>query len=313
MYSAPGKWNMSKCTNSTCGLLWLNPMPVEEDLWKIYVNYYTHGTQGKYTFDFIRKIENKYYEHEYGYKNLEKPNSALPGWLVKLFPTEKAELDFRILGLEANEGGKLLDIGCGNGHLIKRLSNMGWDVEGMDFDPVAVEYCKSQGLNARSGNFFDMNYPSNYYDAVTMSHVIEHVPDPAKTLKEVYRILKPGGTLVMETPNSDSWIYNDIMQEEWLHLHPPAHIIIFNSENMKTLVESVNFEIKKLNTNVRNDAWTYSIGRLWKTDINKTFEGAKPGKGLLIKGKLIQLLGWLKLQFNSKSGGELYIKCTKPR
>tara|TARA_B100000508_G_scaffold121389_1_gene103033 strand:+ start:10924 stop:11979 length:1056 start_codon:yes stop_codon:yes gene_type:complete len=313
MYSAPGKWDMSKCSNSACQMLWLNPMPNNDELWKIYVEYYTHRSVGKYTFDFIRKIENKYYESAYGYKNLEKLNSLLPGFVVNLFPTEKAELDFRIMGLDACESGKMLDIGCGNGHLIKRLAKMGWEVEGMDFDPMAVEYCKSQGLNAKSGDFFELNYPSDYYDAVTLSHVIEHVPDPKKTIREVFRILKPGGKIVMETPNSKSWMYTDLFQSEWLHLHPPAHIHVFNLSNLKQIVLESGFEVEVANSNVRNDAWVYAMGKMFQTNKQITYEGVKPKKSLLIMGKVKQLLGWFKLGMDPESGGELYIKAIKPK
>jgi|TARA_B110000240_G_C13451305_1_gene432622 2-polyprenyl-3-methyl-5-hydroxy-6-metoxy-1,4-benzoquinol methylase len=313
MFKAPGKWSMSKCDNSSCGLLWLNPMPNDDELWKIYVEYYTHGSEGKYTFDFIRKIENKYYELAYGYKNLEKPSSPLPGFIVNLFPTEKSELDFRILGLDAKEGGKMLDIGCGNGHLIKRLMKMGWDVEGMDFDPVAVEYCNSQGLNAKAGDFFELNYPSNYYDAVTMSHVVEHVPDPAKTLKEIFRILKPGGKVVMATPNSDSWMYTDLFQGDWLSLHPPAHIHIFNLDNLGKAATDAGFKLEMAATTIRNDGWVYAVSKMLKRNNRFAFGTEKPSKPLIIKGKLMQLMGWFKLGMDNKSGGELYIKGIKPK
>jgi len=313
MFKAPGKWEMSKCVNASCGLLWLNPMPNDDELWKIYVEYYTHGSEGKYTFDFIRNIENKYYELAYGYRNLDKPNSILPGFIVNLFPTEKSELDFRILGLDAVPGGKMLDIGCGNGHLIKRLMKMGWNVEGMDFDPVAVEYCKSLGLNAKAGDFFELNYPSDYYDAVTLSHVIEHVPNPAKTLTEIFRILKPGGKVVMATPNSDSWLYTDVFKENWLSLHPPAHIHIFNLDNLGDLVKNAGFELKKAKTTVRNDGFVYAASTMLKQSNKFAFGREKPSMPINILGKFLQLLGWFKLGTNPKLGGELFIMGVKPK
>lgn len=311
MFKAPGTWEMSKCSNRSCQLLWLNPMPNDDELWKIYVEYYTHSGEGKYTFDFIRKIENNYYEIQYGYKNLKKSLSKFFGNLVYLFPTERAELDFRVLGLNALENGKVLDIGCGNGHLIKRLAKMGWDVEGMDFDPVAVEYCNQQGLNARAGDFFELNYPSNTYDAVTMSHVIEHVPDPLKTLKEIHRILKPGGKIVMATPNSESWMYTDLFKGDWLSLHPPAHIHIFNLKNLSKVVTDVGFKLGTAKTTTRNDGWVYSVSTMLKRNNRFAFGNEKPSKGLIIKGKFMQLLGWFKLGLDRKSGGELYVQGIK--
>lgn len=311
MFKAPGVWEMSKCQNAVCGMMWLNPMPNDDELWKIYVEYYTHGSEGKYTFDFIRKIENNYYEIQYGYKNLIKSVPKFFGSLLYLLPTERAELNFRVLGLEALPGGKVLDIGCGNGHLIKRLAKMGWEVEGMDFDPKAVEYCKSQGLNAKAGDFFDLNYPSNYYDAVTLSHVIEHVPDPLKTLKEIHRILKPGGRVHMATPNSYSWMYKELFHGDWLSLHPPAHIHIFNVDNLSRVVKDAGFELGVATSTIRNDNWVYAVSHMLKKNNRFAFGQEKPSKALIIKGKLMQLWGWFKLGMDGKSGGEIFIQGIK--
>jgi SAM-dependent methyltransferase len=81
-----------------------------------------------------------------------------------------------------------------------------------------------------------IGYPDNSFDAITMSHVIEHVHDPVALLKECYRILKPAGYLVVTTPNINSWGHKKF-EENWIHLDPPRHLHLFSQNTLQTCAE----------------------------------------------------------------------------
>ena len=129
----------------------------------------------------------------------------LVGLFVYLYLTRKAALDFKAMYLRVRFGARLLEIGCGSGRQLEFLRQLGWRVEGLDLDPVAVKVASARGLTVHTGSLKEQNFPDQYFDAVVSSHVIEHVHDPIGLLRECGRVLRPGGKLVVITPNTASW------------------------------------------------------------------------------------------------------------
>lgn len=98
--------------------------------------------------------------------------------------------------------GRLLDVGCGNGAFLDLAQKRGWEVSGTEYSSYAAQYAgKTLGISVFNGELADAAYPGASFDAVTMWHVLEHVTDPQRYLKEAARILKPSGTLVLAVPN----------------------------------------------------------------------------------------------------------------
>jgi 2-polyprenyl-3-methyl-5-hydroxy-6-metoxy-1,4-benzoquinol methylase len=312
LYKSPGKWNLRKCKNQSCSLLWLDPRPNLDEVWKVYNNYYTHSdSSASLLYRFSRWIEEGYYSWAYGYKLNVSVLQKLAGALIYILPTEKAEYDFNIMELDKKETGKILDVGCGNGFFISILKNRGWDVEGLETDLKAVEFCKSQGLNAKHGDLHTQNYPDNTFDAVALAHVIEHVYDPVNLVKEIYRILKPGGQIILATPNSKSWMFNEKFNSNWFSLHSPGHVQIFNRKNLCSLLESYGFKITTSKTSARNEWYVYLGSRSIEETGNFGMGVERHNKWHIILGKVFQLITWIKLHFNKDSGGELFIKAVK--
>jgi ubiquinone/menaquinone biosynthesis C-methylase UbiE len=137
--------------------------------------------------------------------------------------------------------GRLLDVGCGAGEWLLSMREMGWQVEGVDFDENAVRVARKKGLEVHRGSVEQQSYPDQSFDAVTMHHVIEHVPDPAGTLTECARLLKPGGKLVLFTPNGSS-LSHGLFKQNWRGLEPPRHLHIFTPDSMHTLLHKVGFQ-----------------------------------------------------------------------
>ncbi len=111
--------------------------------------------------------------------------------------------------------GKLIELGCGMGFLLKAFAEDGWDVTGIEPDRGFCDYIeRKQGLRALPAILEDSGTPDNSVDVVVFLHVIEHVPDPLATLQAIFRVLKPGGHLVLETPRYDSLMFKLLGKRE---------------------------------------------------------------------------------------------------
>jgi 2-polyprenyl-3-methyl-5-hydroxy-6-metoxy-1,4-benzoquinol methylase len=214
-------------------------MPLPEDIGKAYANYYTHSAQdtGKgagFAKRTYLKMKRGYLAGKFGYG--KTPSEPVPakglGKLLYLFPLRRRSVDLSVRFLPALPGGRLLDVGCGSGEWLSVMKNLGWEVEGLDFDENAVRVARQTGLNVHCGALEDQRFPDGSFDAVTLNHVIEHVPDPVKTLKECARILKKGGKLVLATPNSAS-LSHRLFKNDWRGLEPPRHLHIFSPSSMR--------------------------------------------------------------------------------
>ncbi len=101
---------------------------------------------------------------------------------------------------------RLLDVGCGQGEFLTHAEQSGWDATGVDIDPLRVRIAREQrGLSISLGLLDQVNFPSNHFDVVFMSEVIEHVVDPVPLMQEIHRILRPGGVAFVRTGNARSW------------------------------------------------------------------------------------------------------------
>ena len=150
--------------------------------------------------------------------------------------------------------GRLLDIGCGDGEFLYRMKNRGWSVVGLDFDEQAARAAKEQyDIDVRVCRLEDMGCQDNSFDAVTMNHVIEHVFDPVATLREICRILKPGGIVVSVTPNAES-LGQRTYGPNWRGLEPPRHIQIFSRQAMETAARAAGLDLVRVYSTAAN-AW----------------------------------------------------------
>jgi 2-polyprenyl-3-methyl-5-hydroxy-6-metoxy-1,4-benzoquinol methylase len=121
------------------------------------------------------------------------------------------------------------------------MRSLGWEVEGVEFDPAAVKTARLTGLNVRNGSLEENAYPSESFEVITMRHVIEHVPDPVETLTECARILKPGGQLFLFTPNGSS-LSHRLFKESWRGLETPRHLHIFSPPSARRALTMAGFQ-----------------------------------------------------------------------
>jgi SAM-dependent methyltransferase len=132
--------------------------------------------------------------------------------------------------------GRLLDVGCGDGTFLGEMSRAGWDVQGLEPDPEAAALARKTGVPVVETPLEDASFEAESFDAVTMSHVIEHMHDPVGALHTCRHILRPGGTLWLATPNLESRGHA-LFGRDWIGLDPPRHLVLFTRASLANALE----------------------------------------------------------------------------
>lgn len=308
-YGTSKGWNIVECSNSDCGLLWLNPMPTVDEISKAYESYYTHVQQKRSFFE-LPFLEKPYLAVAHNYFPSLSFFKKLPGYLAYLLPINRGNLDFKFMYLDAVPEGKILDFGCGNGSLLDNLKVLGWECYGVDFDPKAVTFCKEKGLNVGLGDISSQNYEDNFFDVITISHVIEHVHEVDNLLKSCYPKLKKGGKLVIATPNTKNW-QRQLYKQNWYQLEPPRHLHLFNPDNLEVVVKRNQFDVLESFTSVRTDAWSTTVSKAIKRNGRFVIGKDKKRMSDFLIGLFHQNMNILLKLFNKQIAGEIILIATK--
>jgi len=254
LFGAPGVWTLHTC--ASCGLIYLDPRPAPQALHLVYTAAYARrkAPPGPPKQGLVSRVKagvrRGYLANAYGYgAGVGLLDRAL-GLAVPLFPNWRERLDHSVLQLRAQPGGHLLDVGCGVGILVETMGRLGWNAEGIDTDEEVVAVCRARGLRVTLGKLEEQHYPDNHFDVVTMMHVIEHVPDPVEMLREVRRILRPGGQVLMLTPNTRS-LGHQRFGMLWIGLDAPRHLCLFSGALLATAAQRAGFVRAEWRTNAR--------------------------------------------------------------
>ncbi len=253
LFDAPGIWSLQQCTARHCGLVWLYPTPIEADIHLAYQKYYTHEQQPKFSSTSFKEIAWQ------GYRSLVFGNHRFPAtWRGKLLgacffllPNRKPALEYPIRQLIGMPCGLALEIGCGGGDLLMQMKEIGWKTIGIDFDPGAVAASMQRGLDVREGDLVAQSFTDASFDVVLMNHVLEHLPEPLNTMREIKRILRPRGRLILVTPNFASW-GSKHFGKDWRGLEPPRHLHLFNQQSALLLANRAEFHLITVQVSVRS-------------------------------------------------------------
>jgi 2-polyprenyl-3-methyl-5-hydroxy-6-metoxy-1,4-benzoquinol methylase len=143
----------------------------------------------------------------------------------------------------ARVAGPLLDVGCGGGLFLGVMRRRGFRVIGLDFSPQAAGVAwRYQHVPAVAGNLERAPFRPASFAAVTMSHVLEHLPDPRAYLTAVHHLLAPEGRLVVHVPNAASWQFR-LLGRAWNGLDVPRHLFDYRDQDVERLLESCGFEV----------------------------------------------------------------------
>jgi len=258
LFEAPGGWSLMECKG--CGLFWLNPMPLPSEIPKLYKTYYTHTAPHYNRSRWRELIKTSVLAAYYGYPT--GGGNRVLGFFLSMLGPIRERVGASVLFLHARDRGKLLDVGCGDGRFLAWMSRLGWEGVGVDLDGDAVQTAKERfGVMALEGTIESARFSTSSFDVVTMHHVFEHLSDPMKTLAECYRVLRPGGKLVIVTPNAES-LASRLRGPTWLGWDPPRHLFIFSRRALHELVIRSGFTVWELHTLAKGAYEIWSESRI---------------------------------------------------
>ena len=241
-FCAPGTWTLYLCHG--CGSAYLDPRPAGGAIELAYSRYYTHtAANGRHQqlSAVTRGLVNGYLNARYGYAFT--PASALGGLVLRLLPLHRERVDRWVRQLALPSGApRLLDVGCGDVAFLAQMQAGGWDVQGVDPDPAAVRRGEEVGVPVEHGVLAEATFPESSFDAVTLSHVIEHIADPIRSLEICHRLLRPGGVLSLTTPNLASTGHS-LFGRDWIGLDAPRHLVLFTPDALARAAERLGFRI----------------------------------------------------------------------
>jgi len=169
--------------------------------------------------------------------------------------------------------GKLLEIGSFLGLFLDRIRVAGWQAVGLEPYRPAAEYARAKyGLEIIEGVLPNAALPTAHFDAVIMLHVIEHLPDPAENLRELRRVIKPGGVLAVETPRFNSLSFKLLGRRERSIQNCPGHIFFFTEETLRQILERNGFKVfrvERVGRTLTMELFLDNLGLVTRSDLAK--------------------------------------------
>lgn len=148
--------------------------------------------------------------------------------------------------------GRVLEIGCGDGWMLRELRDRGWQVVGVERSVRAARAAASVNrLPVFVGEVAAIRAVASF-DLVVLFQALEHVPDPVASLRHCAGLLQPGGRLVIAVPNLESW-QAKLFRRAWFHLDMPRHLTHFSRASLIRLLEAVDLKIEA----VRYRSWEH--------------------------------------------------------
>lgn len=232
--AAPGTWSVRWCAG--CRLTWLDPQPHVDDLGRLYEgSYMTHAASRADAA--VDRVTAWFLARAYGYGGHGDGQS----WLRTLGPLDDL-LGGRVCWLPAHAGGTVLDVGCGSGAFLARMRALGWRVAGVEPDPAAAAAASDvHGVEVMPDV---THFAGRAFEAITLHHVVEHLPDPDASVGALAARLAPGGRLVIVTPNIDS-LGRRRFGRHWVHWDPPRHLRMFSRPGLEAVATGAGLAIER--------------------------------------------------------------------
>lgn len=153
---------------------------------------------------------------------------------------------------------KVLDIGCGFGETMGYYQSRGCEAYGVEADENIRRVIGKFGYNIEVGLFDPRRYQQDYFDYITMGQVVEHLVNPLEELRGVADILKPGGRLIISTPNANGW-GRRLFGRKWINWHAPYHIQMFSVKSMTTAAEQAGLKVERFETTTHSEWLFYQL------------------------------------------------------
>lgn len=218
-----------------CGFHFLNPRPEIDEMGKYYpAGYYSNRRQVRTGRAGNRKRAVRWLYHSFDRWNNRKNrrDDERKNGIVERYHPE----------------GTILDIGCGEGAFLALLPKEKWERHGVDFSERAIEEARKQDIeNLHLGDPSNLDLPKDYFDVITLWHVLEHVYYPMALLRKIHFLLKVGGHVILTVPNLKSMemkLFRRHFNASW---EAPRHLSHFDTKSVSVLLETAGFKIDEIN------------------------------------------------------------------
>jgi SAM-dependent methyltransferase len=178
--------------------------------------------------------------------------------------------------------GELLDFGCGWGSVLAAAGLEGWRATGVEVDERKVAFCREQGLTAIYGDLLDQPFPAETFDAAIAEQVFEHLYTPVAYMKEVQRVLKPGGVFYVAVPNFGG-IAAKLKGAHWDLVHPVSHVRYFDRRSLADMARRCGFEVLRPDYVARGKSALGNVGHAAKTFLERTLSYYPLGLALYLR------------------------------
>ena len=171
-------------------------------------------------------------------------------------------------------GARLLEVGSGMGHLVAQLEDT-FETSGMDLNHWAVKQSRSvvNKSSLETASAQELPFANASFNVVIIKHIVEHLPDPAKALREIGRITERDGILILATPNLGSRL-KPWKGDRWIGYQDPTHISLKEPGEWLSLIEAAGFELLRVSA---DGFWDVPYIRLVPGQIQKLFFGSLGG------------------------------------
>jgi len=271
---ADGEYSIMRCKE--CTHCFTSPIPSDKYLAKAYENFGPH-------------------KNHPSYKRLKRLKFIKNHKIFGLFYVVLYKLvGARFSPFFKSNKRHMLDVGCGSGQFLIDMKQLGWEVTGQDMYKGAGQFAIDEGIDINICSLSSMSEDSlnmNRFDIITGWHVLEHTHEPIEFVKAIYKMLKPGGKIVIEVPNADC-LERYIFGKDWWSWMTPIHLQHFNKTSLKkVMLDSGFIEIR---------------GTTKKTHIIHSLRK----KRFPLK-KVLGILSWI-LQMLTGTGSVVYVTASKP-
>jgi SAM-dependent methyltransferase len=219
----PGEYRVIKC--SGCGLVRTNPRPTADTIGFYYPNDY-----GPYR-NLIEKNDQVKPRSD-RIKNAFRP-------LIRRLFNSKAE------ALPSLQPGRLLEIGSASGSFLHKMSQLSWQVEGIEFSETAASNARNQGFRVHSGSLEKAPAPLFPPDLIVGLMVLEHLHDPIGCLSKLHDWTQPGAYLVLSMPNANALNFI-LFKEKGYDLHLPNHLYHFTPLTVEKILNKSGWTLEKV-------------------------------------------------------------------
>jgi len=229
-YGHPGQFSLQRCTG--CGHVMTLPLLRERDLPELYGNYYPRKNIS------ATDVAN-------AATGVASPAAALGRWFAGT--DNQGQYGVR-------PGERMLDLGCGSGLSLLEAHALGAQAWGVEADPNVRRIADALRLNVHQGSLHDMPFPGLLFDLVVLNQVIEHIPEPDKTLSLIASRLAPGGRVVLVFPNTRS-LWCRLSGARWINWHIPYHLHHFDLNTFSRMARRCGYRTVRSRT-VTPNIWT---------------------------------------------------------